>query len=134
MTAWTKWTALLVIAALALPGCSLLPSDSSRGSEKRLPKPGLERQADGMAEARGWLVHRDLEGGFWALVDVKPGSAGSSKVIVVMLPGKLSEAGIAKLDGAFVRATGRMADGVSTRMSGPEMKVDAIEVLSSNKP
>lgn len=98
--------------------------------------PGLTRPASGPAVAYGWVMRVDLEGGFWALVDRETGASESDppKVIVVLLPGMATEADIARLDGSFARASGTVRDGVSIRMSGPEMKVDSIEGSRNDVP
>lgn len=100
------------------------------------PAPGLTRPASGPAVAYGWVVRQDLEGGFWALVDRQPApsAAGQPKVVVVLLPGVVPEADIARLEGVYARATGTVADGVTGRMAGPEMKVDAISGAQDHVP
>lgn len=100
------------------------------------PAPGLQRAASGPAVAYGWVMHQDLEGGFWALVDrpPAPSPAEQPKVVVVLLSGVVPEADIARLEGVYARATGTVTGGVSVRMAGPEMKVDAISGAQDHVP
>lgn len=123
---------LLSLAACAAPsrtGAGSATPTSAPGPTRGVsPAPGLERASDGTGVAFGWVMRSDLEGGFWALVD-RPATesrSGQPRTIVVLLPGLAGEAAIARLEGSYVRASGTLSDGPSTRMAGPEMKVDSI--------
>jgi hypothetical protein len=132
--------AAAAIVALAVSVVTCAPAASPSASAPAVPtsapvpggpavrRPGLERPASGPAVAYGWVVHETIEGGFWALVDgpPSPASAEQPKVVVVLLAGRVPEAEIARLEGSFARASGKVSDGVSVRMAGPEMKVDTI--------
>lgn len=129
-----------VVAFLAAGGCAPAPSPTPSpapappqgGPGSAVPRPHLETQADGAALAYGWVIRMDLEGGFWALTDADPSMHGIGTTVVVLLPGKTAEKDIAALADRYVRATGKAVEGVSIRMAGPEMTVDAIEELAPN--
>ncbi len=136
-----KTAAMVLLVSVALGACAVpsspiqpVPTPGGAGGGGLVPRPGLDKRADGTAVARGWVVHSDLEGGFWTLVDAAPDADASGKVVVVLLPGKVTEAEIAALDGSYASATGRMKTGASIRMSGPEMTVETIEKLAPNTP
>jgi hypothetical protein len=140
----TACAAIALTAALA--ACSTPPPGAQPGQtgptatpapgRVTAPAPGLQRPASGPAIAYGWVVHLDLEGGFWALVDRPPAPsvAEQPKVVVVLLPGVVPEPDIARLEGGYARATGTVSAGVSARMAGPEMKVDAISGAQDRVP
>jgi len=130
-----------VFAACSTPSPAVPPGQTGPTStpvpgRTTAPAPGLTRPASGPAIAYGWVMHQDLEGGFWALVDRprSPSTAGQPTIVVVLLPGVAPEADIARLEGSYARATGTVADGVSARMAGPEMKVDAISGAQDRVP
>jgi hypothetical protein len=127
--------ALALVAGCSAPATPTPPPVQRPASGGLVPAPGLTCNADGTGVAFGYVEHVTLEGGFWALV-AEPASAEASgaTAIVVLLPGKVPQEGIAALDGSYVRASGAMKTGVSTRMAGPEMTVDAITALAPNKP
>jgi hypothetical protein len=129
---------LAVILVLALAGCaspkpeplplpSPSPSPTPASGQGKLRGPGIVKLADGTSEAYGYVRHVELEGGFWALV--ADNVSQETSVVVVLLPGKVAEADIAKLAGSYAQAKGTELHGASIRMAGPEMKVDAIEAL-----
>lgn len=127
----------ILIAGCAAPSSPVTPgpTGSPTPGGATVPAPGLQRPAAGPAVAFGWVVREDLEGGFWALEDRPPTSSVSRpKVVVVLLPGAVTEAGIARLAGSYARATGTVTGGVSTRMAGPEMKVDSISAAQDTAP
>jgi hypothetical protein len=123
---------LVALVALAVAGCA---GPSPAPNQPSVPS-GLTRHSDGSAEATGYVAFANLEGGFWALYDRPPGPSSSiqPKIVVVLLPGAVSESAIAALKGAHVRVTGRLQEGVSTRMAGPELQVATIAGVTSDAP
>jgi hypothetical protein len=92
-------------------------------------RPRIEDLGNGRVVAWGWVTRVNLEGGFWAAT-TNPNMRGiQPKVVAVLLPGKVSEAEIARLEGSFVGAEGTLQTGASTRMAGPEVVVDAVRAL-----
>lgn len=127
---------LAAMLVLALAGCasprpeplplpSLSPTPAPGQGKPR--GPGIVKLADGTSEAYGYVRRVELEGGFWALV--ADNASQEASVVVVLLPGKVAEADIAKLADSYAVAKGTELHGASIRMAGPEMKVDAIEAL-----
>jgi len=116
---------LFAVIALTIAGCSAGPATGP-------VKPAYTTGPAGSAEVVGYLWRSDLEGGFWAVYDapLSPSSAVQPKILAVLLPGSVDEAGIAALDGRYVWASGRTSGGVSTRMAGPEILVDGIDVAT----
>ena len=92
-----------------------------------LAPPGLYELKDGRTQALGTLVYRDIEGGFWAVVDQASGESLDVASVVAVLVGT-EELGVdlAALEGGRVIAEGELSDGVSLRMAGPELVVDDI--------
>jgi hypothetical protein len=131
---WLISTAALVLAlglCLPLAGCASEPAEETTTtipeSLGMLAPPGLYPLEDGRTEALGVLVHRDLEGGFWALVNSPPDGSGSEPAVIAVLIGA-DDLGVdlETLEGGFVIAQGTMADGASIFMAGPELVVDAV--------
>ena len=131
---------LAAMLVLGLAGCatpapqpvpSPVPSPTPAPGQGKLHAPGIDRLADGTSEAYGYVRRIELEGGFWALVSNVPQDKISveTSVVVVLLPGRVSEADIAKMAGSYAQAKGTELHGTSIRMAGPEMKVDAIAAL-----
>jgi hypothetical protein len=100
----------------------------------RVRGPGLDRQPDGSAVAYGWVERQSLEGGFWSLVDAAPDGRAAGTIVCVLLPGAVTESGIAALEGGYVTVTGHVDGGVSVRMTGPELVVGSIATLSEPGP
>lgn len=133
--------ALLVVAVLALFGCSARSSEvpsggpvSDEGPHRAglRPAPGLYDQSDGSVQAIGVLEYRDLEGGFWAVIDTtEAGGAGGSVVAVITNSDDFSER-IESLEGATVVATGTRLEGASIRMAGPEIEATEIEAVEES--
>jgi hypothetical protein len=120
--------AVLLLLALGVSGCESKPLWASFGTP---PKPGYKEGTFGSVEALGYLVHEDPEGGFWALTDVPPGPSSSvqPKIIAVLLPGSHDLVFVTPIEGKLVWVAGRVSGAVSTRNTGPEMLVDALEVV-----
>ena len=125
----TTSVVLLTLVGLTIAGCSAGPPTAPGG-------PAYTTGAAGSAQVVGYLSRSDLEGGFWAVYD-RPLSASSvvqPKVLAVLLPGSVDEGGIAALNGKYVWVSGRASGGVSTRMAGPEILVDGIDVATPPSP
>ncbi len=99
-----------------------------------VPPAGLERRTDDTARAAGVLVYKDLEGGFYALVDAPPGDYidGSEPIVVVLADTSgASGADFASLAGSYVEVDGTIPkDQMTTRMAGPEMTVESFRILA----
>jgi hypothetical protein len=114
---------LLAVGGTTLVGCDAGPPTGP-------VKAGYKAGSLGSAEVVGYLSRSDLEGGFWAVYGLPTtSSVAPPKVLAVLLPGSVDEGGIAALDGRYVWAAGRVSGGASTRMAGPEILVDSIDVV-----
>jgi hypothetical protein len=81
---------------------------------------------DGTVQVIGTLEYRDLEGGFWAVVDgtVAQGAEGSMVAVIANADQFSNET--ASLDGLAVIVTGKRLEGASIRMAGPEVEATSI--------
>lgn len=129
---------VLVVSGLLVPalvGCgSSDPGEETGSTVPQAPEsmgmlapPGLYDLEGGRTQALGVLVYRDIEGGFWAVVDAVPPDSGDEATVIAVLVGA-EELGVdlKALEGALVVADGKLADGASSRMAGPELVVDSI--------
>jgi len=133
----------LVLAALLLfvfagiaAGCSGVASTSSSPAPSPAPSSAYSAAPDGSVEATGYVAHEGIEGGFWTLQDIPPGpsSVVQPKILAVLLPDAVTESQIAAMEGVFVKVTGRLSQGASIRMAGPEVLVATIAGVSSDTP
>ncbi len=127
---------LLIVSGLLVPavaGCgSSKPAEEGTSTTQpdslgMFAPPGLYDLDGGRTQAFGVLAYRDLEGGFWAVVDALPGDSAEEATVIAVLVGA-EELGVdlTALEGGLVLAEGRMADGVSIFMAGPELVVDTV--------
>jgi hypothetical protein len=106
------------------------PPPGSSGKVGALPAAGIADLGDGRVVAHGWVASEDLEGGFWAVMDIAPSTSSvvQPKVVAVLLPGKVTSEELKNVEGTFVGAEGVRQEGASIRMAGPEIVVDALRV------
>lgn len=129
----------IALGTLALTGCTAASTPPSTNPTPGRPvggtpiAPGYTPGANGTATVVGFVGRSTLEGGFWAAYGSYGGASDtvSPNILAVLLPGRIDEAAIAALEGSYVRVTGRISTGVSTRNAGPEVLVDSIEKLST---
>lgn len=129
----------IALGTLMLAGCTAASSPPTPTQTPGRPgggtpiAPGYTPGANGTATVVGFVGRSTLEGGFWAAYGSYGGTSDtvSPNALAVLLPGKVDEAAIAALEGSYVRVTGRVSTGVSTRNAGPEVLVDSIEKLST---
>ena len=106
--------------------------DGSSGgsSSEEVPDPGMYEQEDGTVQAVGILTFRDLEGGFWAVVDTKdPAEAADADIVAVLgasdeIPGPINS-----YDGKYVSVTGTPRD-ASVYQAGPFVEMQTIEIIT----
>lgn len=121
--------ALVLVAGMATAGCtertsSEPPPDATGGAQLAQ---GLHELGDGTAQAVGVLEYQDLEGGFWSVVGGTQEQGSEGSTIVVVANAASFESQVAKLAGSQVIVTGKLLDGASIRMAGPEMEATSIE-------
>ena len=120
-------------------GTSTPPSGGSTSAAGKpgaaaVAKPGVTKQADGQSVVFGTLLHSDLEGGIYIIVDSIPGTtADKAKVLVVIADPERFP--LASMQGTYVRAYGLIdTSAVSANMAGPQMIVREIEPVGSARP
>jgi hypothetical protein len=144
-----SWMLVLIIlgmVALVAVACSDDGADDARAPEttassvsqttssvdlskaKPSENPGLSDQDDGLAQAVGILSYRDLEGGFWAVVDTTDAAkAEDADVLAVLGSSDQIPGPIASYEGKYVKVVGR-PQGASTYQAGPFLEVQSIEM------
>lgn len=92
--------------------------------------PGLHEREDGTVQAVGILDYRDLEGGFWAVVDTSdPAQADDADVVAVLGSSDEIPGPIKSYEGKYVSVIGLQRD-VSVYQAGPFVEVQSIKVVS----
>ena len=89
--------------------------------------PGVVRASGGMATVRGTLVHKDLEGGIYVIVDSLPGAgADTAKTLAVVSDPDRFPFGT--MVNTYVQAFGTLDEtAVSANMAGPQLVVMRVE-------
>lgn len=134
----------VLLMALVLAGCtsSETPDEPREESGETSPTdegpvfemvapPGIYEMPGGETQALGILTYRDLEGGFWAVVNTAvPEEAATADVVAVIVPdddiAPLMESNIGK----YVSVVGNLEDGANIYMAGPVIEGKSIEVVS----
>jgi len=98
-------------------------TDSASGSRAA---PGLYDLTDGTVQAIGTLEHRDLEGGFWAVIDRTEAAGDEGTVVAVIANADKFTKETEQLEGLGVIAVGTRLKGASIRMAGPEIEATRI--------
>ncbi len=130
-------TVLLASALVAAAGMAVLTAGCAKSPATNgpLPTPGLTKHSDGTATAYGYVERISYEGGFWAVLSEPASATGKRAVVyVILIPGKVTASGLSAVAGHFVEASGTLAQGVSTRAAGPEMRVDSVRSLAGGTP
>lgn len=131
-----------LVLALTLAGCAPRPpSGAPPGASPGPPStgvvaaPGLYQLEDGSTQALGILAYRDVEGGFWAVVDTAiPEEADSAPILAVVLPDAIEVGGkMAGYEGKYVNVVGKRDDGPTIYQSGPVIDAASIEVVSDTQ-
>lgn len=130
----------VLVVAFALAGCSKSPAaapdvrtateattTSQVSTAPAVPRgvttdlqPGLYDLSDGTVQAVGTYEHRDVEGGYWAIV----GDAAS--VVAVIANGDEFAKLVGSLEGHTVIVTGTKLDGASAHEASPQIEATAI--------
>jgi len=143
--------ALLVVLALSLAACTAAPRQPDAGNTPsptptqtpdttatpgddpaaglRLA-PGLYDMPDGKAQALGTLGYRDIEGGFWVIIDGTQPEGDKDAVVAVIANGDEFQRQLEPLKGKQVTVVGTKVDGASIRMAGPEIEIESVEEIT----
>lgn len=98
-----------------------------------LAPPGLYELQDGTVQALGILTYRDLEGGFWAVVETTlPEEADAAAIVAVVGPSEDMEASLDSYRGEFVSVIGVEQD-VSAYQAGPFIEATSIKIVEEMK-
>lgn len=121
------------LAALSATGCAsedgrvVEPVETSTAAPARL---GLYELEDGTTQALGMLTYKDLEGGFWAVVDtVIAEEADEAPVVAVILTDSDLAATMESYRYQYVSVVGAKQDEMSTYQAGPIIQATSIEVV-----
>lgn len=93
--------------------------------------PGLYPLPDGKVQAIGTLEYRDLEGGFWAVIDGSAAGGAEGAVVAVIANADEFAEETGGLAGTGVIVVGTQLDGASIRMAGPEVDATSITAQDS---
>ena len=138
--------AVLLLAAAILTACTgpsptksldgPTEESSSPGGTGIVAAPGIYDLTRGRVEAVGTLAHLDLEGGFWAVMNVSEddqSSSGETAGVIAVIPNAEDiRPDIDSLLGEYVAVRGKMVEGPSIRMAGAEIEADTIEVVGGD--
>jgi hypothetical protein len=122
----------------ASPAASARPSASGgvpfpgAGAAKRAP--GLYDLKDDSVVAVGTVEHRDLEGGFWAVIGGTKAEGDAGKVVAVIANGDDFAPLFEANKGYSFLVYGKRAGGASTRMAGPEITARRVVLASKAGP
>lgn len=146
----TRFTALIVLAAViaplpaALAGCGASAADkppapaasSTPGAPAAGTKmaPGLYDLDGGTVRAVGTVEHRDLEGGFWAVIGGTEAEGDVGKILAVIANGDEYAQQLKDLEDLSVIIDGTLLEGASTRMAGPEITATSVVAASDAPP
>lgn len=127
---------VLVVAVLGIAGCAAsevppagAPDSEGPAAGLRLA-PGLYELEDGSAQAVGTLEWRDLEGGFWAVVGGTEAEGNVGETVAVIANGSDFSEQLEPLADKQVLVVGKVLDGASIRMAGPEIEMESVEEMS----
>lgn len=132
-----------VLMGVALAGCGTSsPEEPGESSEEASPTdeapafemvapPGIYEMPGGDTQALGILTYRDLEGGFWAVVNTAvPEEAATAAVVAVIVPDDDIAPLMEPNRGKYVSVLGKREDGANLFMAGPVIEGKSIEVVS----
>jgi hypothetical protein len=96
--------------------------------------PGLYDLEDGAVVAVGTVEHRDLEGGFWAVIGGTAAEGDEGTVVAVIANGDEFAGEFRGNEGLSFEVYGRRAGDVSTRMAGPEIAATRVVLAAEGGP
>lgn len=141
-------TALVVAGAVACGGgaggeASPAPSASPPASAGGVPigpeegtkmAPGLYDREDGSVVAVGTVEHRDLEGGFWAVIGGTEAEGDAGKVVAVITNGDDFAPLFRDNEGLSFEVYGQRSGEASIRMAGPEITARRVVLAAEGGP
>jgi hypothetical protein len=139
---------LVAVVAAGLVACSggftqPTPSGSPPSSAGGVPigpaagtkmAPGLYDREDGSVVAVGTVEHRDLEGGFWAVIGGTEAAGDAGKVVAVITNGDEFAQVFQENEGLSFEVYGKRAGDASIRMAGPEIAARRVVLAADAGP
>jgi hypothetical protein len=139
---------LVAVVAAGLVACSggstqPTPSGSPPSSAGGVPigpaagtklAPGLYDREDGSVVAIGTVEHRDLEGGFWAVIGGTAAEGDAGKVVAVITNGDEFAQVFREKEGLSFEVYGQRAGDASIRMAGPEITARRVVLAADAGP
>lgn len=121
------------------PTASASPPASSGGVPIGPPgatkmAPGLYDLDNGSVVAVGTVEHRDLEGGFWAVIGGTEAEGDAGKVVAVIANGDEFAELFRENEGLSFEVYGKRAGGASIRMAGPEITAKRVVLAAEAGP
>jgi hypothetical protein len=96
--------------------------------------PGLYDLEDGTVVAVGTVEHRDLEGGFWAVIGDAQAEGDEGEVVAVVANGDRYAEQFRQNEGLSFLVYGRRAGDASIRMAGPEITATRVVLAADAGP
>ena len=125
------------------PGGAASPAASASPSAPGVPFPGAgaSKMAPGLYDLKddsvvavGTVEHRDLEGGFWAVIGGTQAEGDVGKVVAVIANGDDFAPLFKANKGYSFLVYGKRAGDASTRMAGPEITARRVVLTSKAEP
>jgi hypothetical protein len=107
------------------------PAEPATGSKMA---PGLHDLEDGTAVAIGTVEHRDLEGGFWAVIGGTQAEGNEGEIAAVIVNGDEFADQFRANAGLSFEIYGERAGGASIRMAGPEITATRVVLAAKGGP
>lgn len=118
-------------ASEQVPQTGTTPEGTPPTSLGVVAAPGLYDVEGGKTQALGTLDYRDLESGFWAVVDTAVPEDAATADIVAVIP-NADELGVdlESMKGSYVSAIGTKLEGASAQQAGPQIEAEKIEIVT----
>jgi hypothetical protein len=96
--------------------------------------PGLYDREDGSVVAVGTVEHRDLEGGFWAVIGGTEAEGDAGRIVAVITNGDDFAPVFRDNEGLSFEVYGHRAGEASIRMAGPEITARRVVLAAEGGP
>jgi hypothetical protein len=113
---------------------SALPENGPSPASGTKMAPGLYELEDGTVVAVGTVEYRDIEGGFWVVIDGSAAQGDSGTVVAVIANGDEFADQFRGDEGFSFEVYGERAGEVSVRMAGPEITATRVVLAAEGGP
>lgn len=117
--------------SVSSPSSGEVPQGAAGGTKLA---PGLYDLEDGSVVAVGIVEHRDLEGGFWAVIGGTEAEGDAGKVVAVIANGDEFAPVFQANKGLSFEVYGARAGDASIRMAGPEIAARRVVLAADAGP